>query len=159
MHAMSSGRSLVVSRRRLRHDAVAIRHLSLDGFKQDQTVVLHHYLDPGGTRAGLSVIDRPQHSLPEGFRKLGIEMPASRADLEAAMMAMPEEERQRRLAEAFGGAPRVFIGRAHDESAALVLSDGEGRPRIMLGVPHEGEPYIRILHEDGTTVMSWPKES
>lgn len=136
----------------------AVRHLSLDGFKQDQTVVLHHYQDPRGTRAGLSVSDRPERSLADGFRELGLEMPVSRADLQAAIMALPEEEAQQRLAETFGGAPRAFVGRALDQSAALVLSDGTGRPRIMLGVPYEGEPYIRILDQDGNPVMTWPAE-
>jgi hypothetical protein len=28
----------------------------------------------------------------------------------------------------------------------------------MLGVPYEGEPYIRILDEDGNPIMSWPAD-
>ncbi len=135
----------------------AMRHLSLDGFKQDQTVVLHHYQDPRGTRAGLSISDRPEGSLAEGLRSLGIDLPASRADLEAAVMTLPEEERQARLTEIFGGAPRAFVGRALDRSSTLVLSDGQGRPRIVLGVPYEGEPFIRILDEDGNPLVNWPE--
>ncbi|HMO12536.1 MAG TPA: hypothetical protein PKD64_03015 [Pirellulaceae bacterium] len=134
----------------------ATRHFSLDGFQQDQTVVLHHYQDARGTRAGLSVTERPEQSLVKGFESLGLQLPVDRSQLQEAIMALPEAERQTRLTEIFGGAPRAFVGRALDGSAALVLSDGQGRPRIMLGVPLEGDPFLRILDEDGTPIVNLP---
>ena len=137
----------------------ATRHLSLDGYKQDQTVVLHHYQDPSGSASGLSVRDQPEnHSVLDALRELGLEPGATREELQAAMMGIPEEERDARLAELFGGAPRVFVGSARSREATLLLSDGHGRPRIHLGVPDEGEPFIRILDEEGRTVMEWPEE-
>lgn len=135
----------------------ASRHLSLDGYKQDQTVVLHHYQDVGGSTSGLSVSDRPEDlSILEALRELGLEPGATRQELQAAVMEIPEEERGRRLTELFGGAPRVFVGSARSRDATLLLSDGEGRPRIHLGVPDEGDPFVRILDEAGGTVMEWP---
>ncbi len=135
----------------------AARHLSMDGFKQDQTVVLHHYQDRRGSYAGLSISDRPDHSILEGFRSLGLEPPVSRDDLNAALMALPPEEQGQRVVEAFGGAPRAFVGRTWGGDAALVLSDGQGRPRIELRVPEEGDPVLRILDVDGNPVLRWPE--
>jgi len=138
----------------------ASRHLSLDGYKQDQTVVLHHYQDPQGSASGLSVSDRPEDlSILDALRELGLEPGATRQELQAAMAEIPEEERGPRLAELFGGAPRVFVGSARSRDATLLLSDGQGRPRIQLGVPEDGEPFIRILDENGDAVMEWPGTS
>jgi len=133
---------------------VAVRHLSLDGYKQDQTVVLHHYQDPRGTRAGLSVSDRPKDvSLSDAFRRLGLEMPVDRAAMEEAMMAIPEDERGPRLAELFGGANRVFVGTARSGEAVLRLSDAQGRGRIALGVADEGPAFLRLYNTDGS--VAW----
>jgi hypothetical protein len=135
----------------------ATRHLSLDGYKQDQTVVLHHYQDARGSASGLSVTDRPEDlSILDALRALGLEPGATREELQAAMMAIPEAERGPRLAGLFGGAPRVFVGSARNGDATLLLSDEQGRPRIHLGVPADGAPFIRILDEAGGTVMEWP---
>jgi hypothetical protein len=135
----------------------ASRHLSLDGYKQDQTVVLHHYQDSRGSASGLSVSDRPEDlSILDALRALGLEPGASRQELQSAMMEIPEEERGARLATLFGGAQRVFVGTARSREATVLLSDGQGRPRIHLGVPDDGEPFIRILNESGETVMEWP---
>lgn len=136
---------------------VATRHLSLDGYKQDQTVVLHHYQDARGTAAGLSVSDRPRTTLPEALAGLGLELGTDRAALNAAIMAIPEEERGARLRELFGGANRVFVGSSRDGAATLLLSDATGRPRIHLGVPAEGAPFIRILDEDGQVLWELPR--
>lgn len=135
----------------------ATRHFSLDGYKQDQTVVLHHYQDARGTHAGLSVSDRPDHSILQGFRDLGLEPPVTRDELNAAIEELSIEDRSARLVEAFGGAPRAFVGRTRSGDAALVLSDGSGRPRIELRVPEDGEPVIRILDVEGNPVLTWPE--
>jgi len=134
----------------------AIRHLSLDGYKQDQTVVLAHYQDPGGSSAGLRVRDRPLDlSLLDAFGQLGLEPGASREQMRAAIEALPETVREDRLRELFG-VQRLFLGSTRERNASLVLHDGKGRLRIIIEVPEEGEANIRVLDEDGGTVLRLP---
>lgn len=134
----------------------ATRHLSLDGYGQDQTVVLAHYQDPGGSTAGLTVSDRPlDQSLLGALGELGLEPGPTREEMQAAVQAIPEEERAARLRELFG-VQRLFLGSTRSRDASLVLRDGEGRPRILIEVPAEGDPTIRILDEAGNPVLRLP---
>ena len=134
----------------------AVRHLSLDGYKQDQTVVLSHYQNPGGSSAGLRISDRPEElSLPEAFAELGLQPGATNAEMQAAIQALPEQGRNERLAELFG-VPRLFFGSDRQRNASLVMHDGEGRPRLTITVPSEGEPQIQILDQSGTPVLTLP---
>lgn len=134
----------------------ATRHLSLDAYKQDQTVVLSHYQNADGYSAGLRVSDRPQGlSVLDAFRELGLAPGAARADIQAAIQNLPEETRDERLRELFG-VPRLFLGSGRDRGATLVMNDGTGRPRILITVPENGEPSIRILDEEGEPVLTLP---
>lgn len=134
----------------------AVRHLSLDGYKQDQTVVLAHYQSPQGSTAGLRINDRPQDlSILEAFGELGLEPGASREEMQAAIETIPEEDRAQWLRERFGTS-RLFLGTGRDRSASLIMQDGEGRPRIRIEVPAEGEPSIQILDESGEPVARIP---
>lgn len=66
----------------------ATRHLSLDGYRQDQTVTLFHRQDPEGASAGLSVTDRPEdRSLPETFGGLGLTPPFTPEQADSALAA------------------------------------------------------------------------
>jgi hypothetical protein len=132
------------------------RHLSLDGYKQDQTVVLAHYQDPKGSTSGLTISDRPEHSQFDTFRQLGLEPGASREQLTAAIQAIPEDQRAARRRELFG-TTRAFFGSARSGEARLDLRDGQGRVRIVIEAPETGEPSIRILDEIGQTVLRLPK--
>lgn len=51
---------------------------------------------------------------------------------------------------------RVFLGSSDRDEATLVLKDADGRPRIVLGVPGDGDPYVRILDESGEPVEELP---
>ena len=133
----------------------ATRHLSLDAYEHDQTVVLHHYQSPDGSSSGLTVSDRPPISMAESFAELGLAVGASRDEISAAVAAMPEEGREARLRELFG-TTRAFIGSDVEGTANLTLQDGEGRTRIVIEVPASGEPAIRILGEAGEPVWSSP---
>ncbi len=135
----------------------AMRHFSLDAHEQDQTVVLMHYQSPNGSQSGLRVSDRPVHSMPEALAQLGLSVGASREQLQAAMEALPEDGRQARLRELFGGTPRAFLGSTPAGEATLTLRDGEGRPRIVIEAPGDGDPAIRILDEEGATVLRLPE--
>lgn len=130
----------------------ATRHISLDGYKQDQTVVLHHYQDTASAHSGLSVSARPRElSVQDAFRRLGLTLPATREELDSAIAALPEESRPDTLRELFG-ATRLFVGSNRDDEAVLELRDGDGRPRIVIGAPEEGPPYFRVLDRDGAVV-------
>lgn len=134
----------------------ATRHLSLDGHKQDQTVVLHHYQDPSGAHAGLTVSDRPEDlSIVDAVAALGLEPGHTREELSSAIEDVPEEVRADSLRRLFG-VQRLFVGSDRGGDASLELRDGVGRPRIRISVPEEGDPSIRILDADGGTVAELP---
>jgi hypothetical protein len=134
----------------------ATRHFSLDGYRQEQTVVLAHYQDDEGSSSGLHVSDRPHDlSIADAMAELGLEPGASREDLQAAIQAIPEGIREARLRELFG-AQRLFLGSSRTRSASLVLRDGSGRPRIVIDVPDAGEPSIQILDEEGDAILRLP---
>lgn len=133
----------------------AIRHLSLDAHKQDQTVVLSHVQDPGGSTSGLTISDRPSHSLLDALAQLGLEPDASREQLTVAVNALPDEESAARRRELFG-TTRAFFGRARGGEAKLELRDGQGRIRLVIQVPDAGTPSIQILGEDGEVVSRLP---
>ena len=139
----------------------ATRHLSLDAYKQDQTVQLAHYQDPTGSTSGVIISDRSQDlSLLEVQAELGLEPGTTREQLQAAIQALPEEGRNARLRQLFGGT-RAFFGASTEwtgeREALLVLNDSEGRPRILLAVPDSGEPSIQILDEEGEVVLRLPE--
>jgi hypothetical protein len=133
----------------------ATRHLSLDAYKQDQTVVLAHYQSPSGSSAGLRISDRPQESMLDGLAQLGLEAGASRDEMQAAIMALPEEGRPARMRELFG-VSRLFLGSDPQRNASLVMRDGNGRPRVLISVPADGQPSIQILDEAGKAVLKLP---
>jgi hypothetical protein len=134
----------------------ATRHLSLDGYGQDQTVVLSHYQDPSGSTSGLTISNRPEHSLLDTAKKLGLGPGASRQQLVAAIQAIPEDQRAAKRRELFG-TTRAFFGSARTGEARLELRDGEGRVRIVIEVPNSGDPVIRILDEKGQVALRLPK--
>jgi hypothetical protein len=131
------------------------RHLSLDGHEQDQTVVLAHYQDPKGSTSGLTISDRPDHSQLETFRQLGLEPGASRDQLTKAILAIPEEQRAARRRELFGST-RAFFGSARGGAARLELRDGQGRVRLVLEAPEDGEASLRMLDENGKEALRLP---
>ena len=132
------------------------RHFSLDAHEHDQTVVLAHRQDPDGSTSGLTISDRPAISIFEAFAELGLGPGASRDELNAAVAALPEEGREARMRDLFGGT-RLFVGATPDGNARLTLFDGSGRPRIVIAAPSTGVPEIRILDESGNSVLSLPE--
>jgi hypothetical protein len=134
----------------------ATRHFSLDAYGQDQTVVMAHYQSPAGSTSGLTISDRPSHSLLESLAQLGLEPGATRAQLTAAIQAIPEEERAARRRALFGST-RAFFGSAATGEATLTLRDGQGRQRVIIEAPEDGEPSIRILDAEGRTVLRLPE--
>lgn len=135
----------------------ASRHFSLDGYGQDQTVQLFHQQTPDGANSGLVVNDRPgDRTLPETFRGLGLDPPFTQAMLDSVIeTTIPEDVRPDSLRELFG-VSRVFLGSSGTNEALLALRDGEGRTRLLAGVPEDGDPYLRFLDEEGDPVTELP---
>jgi hypothetical protein len=134
----------------------AMRHLSLDGYKQDQTVVLSHYQDPRGSTSGLTISDRPDGSFLDSFRQIGLQPGASREQLTKAIQAIPQDQRASRTRELFG-TTRAFFGSKRSGEARLELRDGQGRLRIVLDAPEAGDPSIQILDDTGRVALRLPK--
>lgn len=127
--------------------ATAVRHLSLDGYKNDQSVLLRHIQTPQGSYSGLSVSDTPPISSVDSFAKLNLKISASEEEFEAAMKNFSKEERSQRMRELFG-ANRVFVGLRNGD-ALLELRDDQERPRFVVRVPPKGTPTMQLLDENG----------
>ena len=76
--------------------------------------------------------------------------------MQAAIEALPEDGREARLLRGLSGTNRAFLGSTVGGEANLTLRDGEGRARIVIEVPRDGEPSIRILDEEGVTPLRLP---
>lgn len=48
-----------------------------------------------------------------------------------------------------GGTPRVFVGRATDQSSQVVLRDAAGKKRLVMRVSGDGEAAIDFLDAAG----------
>lgn len=135
---------LIYAGREVGGRAKAGMSLTFDRFRQDQVLQLLHQEGDGRASAGVVISDRPD----------GLTYPidALKADV-AAIEALPENQRGARwdalAKDGRLGNPRVFLGTTRDQGAALVLSDGSGRPRMMLMVTTAGEPRLQVLDEAG----------
>lgn len=117
-----------------------------DQDRQDQTLGLVHQQQVVGGETlrytGLSVWDRPlDKSLLDGLAELeevqAIEDPGLR------------QAEMNRLMATYGERSRVFLGRGWEKSAALVLCDGAGRPRLRMTVTDAGAAALEFLDADG----------
>ena len=123
--------------------------LAFDQLKQDQTIALA-YSEANGQRAtGLTVWDRPDTRLSELIDKLNaaqkIQDAAARDEaIKSARASMPPSPR------------RVFVGKNTDRSAAIMLADAAGKPRLNLRVDAAGEASIEFLDGDGKVVRRLP---
>jgi hypothetical protein len=118
--------------------------LTFDRFQQDQVLQLLHQEGGGRAVTGVVINDRPDgRTYPIADLKRDL----------AELDALPAEQRQARAAElrAAGrlGQQRAFLGTTVDQGSALVLSDGSGRPRLMLLVTAGGEPKLQVLDDKG----------
>lgn len=135
----------------------ASRHFAMDGYEQDETVVLRHQQDSEGASSGLHVTDRPRdRSLVDVLEGLGLEVPVTREELEAAIDSLRGEGREEELQDLFG-VSRLFLGSDRDERASLVLQDGRGRDRILMAAPADEAPYLRFLDEEGEIILELPE--
>ena len=114
--------------------------LMFDQYMQDQTVGLVYTDDNGRRAAGLRVWDRPDIPIDSVIRRV------------QAIRAMPDGPEKTRAMEALrdaAGKTRVVVGKMRDSSAAVVLADAQGRPRLRLVVAPGGASRIEFLDEHG----------
>jgi hypothetical protein len=136
---------LVFSGRRVDGQVQASGSLTFDRYNQDQTIQLHYGERGTDYLAGVRVIDRPATSLASVKelldRREATADPQARTAIEAEMMAT------------MGIAvERTFVGRMTDGRAALVLSDAQSRPRLVLSVEPDGTARVRFLDAAGAVV-------
>ncbi|HQL48526.1 MAG TPA: hypothetical protein PLC09_07645 [Holophaga sp.] len=122
-------------------------HFSMDRFGGDQQLALGHYENNGFMNTGLNVYDRGLAKDYEPFWEAGQKLPEG-----------PEKEAMKRKWLEAGGAqtPRMFVGKTRSRSSAVILSDAQGRPRIMMLVTPEGEPRLQFLDEKGAVTQTLP---
>jgi hypothetical protein len=123
--------------------------LAFDQLKQDQTIAIAYSEANGQRSTGLTVWDRPDTRLSELIDKLNaaqkIQDAATRDEaIKAARASMPPSPR------------RVFVGKNTDRSAAIMLADAAGKPRLNLRVDAAGEASIEFLDSDGKVVRRLP---
>jgi hypothetical protein len=126
--------------------------IMFDQLKQDQTIGISYSEANGQRSTGLQVWDRSDTvPLSELIRKLNDanKLPAG-AERDAALAKV--------RADAPPGPRRLFVGKTQDKASTVVLSDGEGRPRLRLTVDAAGNPRIEFLDEAGKVVARIPEK-
>jgi len=122
-----------------------------DQYKQDQTIGISYSEAAGRRTAGLQVWDRPDTSLGDLVEKLN-----------AANKIGDAAEREKALAAIRAAAPpaprRLFAGKLPDRSAAVALSDANGKIRLTLTVDADGNPRIEFLDADGKVIARMPQQ-
>ena len=125
--------------------------IMFDQFKQDQTIGITYNESDGRRTAGLQVWDRPDTRLSELIERLN-----------AANRIADAAEREKAIAAIRASAPasprRLFAGKLPDKSAAVVLSDAAGKPRLTLTVDADGNPRIEFLDDQGKVVSRLPQK-
>ena len=120
-------------------------HFSMDRFGGDQQLALGHYEEDGFMSTGLRVYDR---GLEKDYGHLWDAMQKAPEGLSKQALTKQWEEA--------GGqqTPRVFVGKTRGKSSALILSDAQGRARIMMYVTPEGQSVFDFLDDQGKVVQS-----
>jgi hypothetical protein len=113
--------------------------LSFDQYKQDETVTLRYSQTGTDRSAGLTIADRPDASLG-----VAVKLNDARTDEERAKV---REELVR--SGAIGSRARAFIGKDAAGVSRVALSDGDGKPRLVLTVDRAGAAKIEFLGADG----------
>lgn len=124
-------------------------HFSMDRYGGDQQVVLRNFEEGGYMNTGLSIYDSgldKDYSPYEGWMK----MPDG-----------PEKDAMREKWKAAGGQriERLFVGRSLENASAIILSDANGNPRIMMYVTPAGKSVLDFMDEKGEVVQSFPSQA
>jgi hypothetical protein len=122
--------------------------LTFDRFRQDQTVGIQYIEEKGQRFAGLRVWDRPDTSLWDAVERIEtLQKLPEGSEKTAALNKLNEAKARGEF-----GATRITIGTDANKVARIVLSDGEGKPRIRMSVGGAGNPSIEFLNDAGKVV-------
>ncbi len=128
--------------------------LTFDRFRQDQVLQLLH-----AERGGINTSTFEVNDVADGL-ELDVDQRSARLK---EIRAMEPEARKTALQEmrdkGHMGANRVSLGTTRGKSSALVLSDAQGRPRMILMVTPEGKPSIQMFDEKGQPTKTIDVES
>jgi hypothetical protein len=129
--------------------------LTMDQWRQDQTVQLSYEQEGGDRWAGLRVIDRPDKPMTPMLDRamVAMKLPAGpRRD--SALAAV------RQYADSAGlhAASRILIGQGTERTASVVLNDRNGKPRIRMSVDSAGTPKLEFLDATGAVTYRLPSE-
>jgi hypothetical protein len=118
--------------------------LSFDQYKQDETITLRYTQTATNRQAGLTIADRPEASIAGAARMNDATTDAERAKIRQELVD----------AGVVGSRARVFAGKDQSGTAKLALSDGEGKPRLVLTVDRSGAAKIEFLDAAGKVIQS-----
>src|SRR5436190_15930873 len=118
--------------------------LSFDQYQQDETVTLRYSQTGKDRRAGLTIADRPEASIVAASALNGAKTDEERAAVRKTLVDAGVLESR----------PRAFVGKNADGDARLVLSDGDGKPRLALSVAKSGAAKIEFLDANGKVVRT-----
>jgi hypothetical protein len=125
--------------------------LTIDQYKQTQTIGLMYNDHTGSRHAGLNIWDRPEIPLSDLVEK------------REALDRMPEgaaKEAARKSFQEAGFSPiRLFAGKSKESEVKVALSDAKGRVRINMVVDASGTPRLDFLDEAGKVVSSLPAQT
>lgn len=123
--------------------------LTFDQYEQDQAIQLLQYEEDGKRLAALKVNDLPEKNMDwEILSKI------------AVMKDGPEKEAEYgKHRDMLGIKNRIFIGKADDRSANIVLRDTQARKRAALSVAADGTPALEFFDENGKVTSRFPPEA
>jgi hypothetical protein len=113
-------------------------YLTVDDFEQNESLRFGMTQDGAASRKFLEFHDRPDWSFVDLIDETsGLDDAAARAVHEGHSGGE-------------SGVSRMRLAREEDGSVGLVLRDGEGRDRLRLVVPAQGDPVVEMVAVDGT---------
>lgn len=118
--------------------------LTFDRFRQDQVIQLLHAEQGGNATSTLAINDEADGMQLDVLQRSERLAEIRKLDPEARMAAMQALRDKGQLS-----TNRVRLGTTLGKSAALMLSDAQGRPRLMLMVTPDGKPSIQLLDDKG----------
>ena len=118
--------------------------LSFDQYKQDETVTLRYSQTGTDRSAGLTVADRPDASIGAAVRLNDAASDEARAKVRQELVDSG----------VLVSRPRMFAGKDTSGTAAVALSDGNGKRRLLLSVDRAGAAKIEFLDANGKVTRS-----
>lgn len=129
----------------------AIRHLALDGYRQDEVISLSHFVQNGKSRKGVFIYDRPDITIMDALRESGID-PEDTPEKLGQKLDLYKEKNPDRYQELWGNPRRVAVQTNEENEAELLLGDAKGNIRLRFVVKSDGAAFIEFLDEGGNSL-------